>query len=160
MRRGIAKLVYACALAGLLAPPSAWGQYHGHGSIVGWGEQVVGADLSGGLVAVAGGREHSLGLKSDGSIVAWGRNDDGQCDVPTPNTDFVAVAGGYHHSLGLKGCICGDVDCDGDVDSADLIILLTHYGMTSGATWGDGDLDGDGDVDLADLNTLLGNYGT
>jgi hypothetical protein len=55
------------------------------------------------LVAVdAGGRDHSLGLKSDGTIVAWGRNNDGQCDVPAPNADFVALAGGGYHSLGLK----------------------------------------------------------
>jgi hypothetical protein len=44
------------------------------GSIVGWGAQVVGVDLSADFVAVAGGRYHSLGLKADGSIVAWGSN--------------------------------------------------------------------------------------
>jgi hypothetical protein len=54
----------------------------------------------------------------------------------------------------------GDLDLDGDVDLADLQVLLAHYGMTSGATWADGDFDGDGDVDLNDLNTLLANYGT
>jgi hypothetical protein len=53
-------------------------------------------------VALAGGWYHSLGLKADGSIIAWGYNDYGQCDVPAPNGDFVAVAGGYSHSLGLK----------------------------------------------------------
>jgi alpha-tubulin suppressor-like RCC1 family protein len=53
-------------------------------------------------VAVAGGGYHSLGLKSDGTIVAWGDNGMGQCDVPAPNADFVAVAGGLSHSLGLK----------------------------------------------------------
>jgi len=54
------------------------------------------------FVAVAGGGSHSLGLKEDGSIVAWGRNDYGQCNVPEPNEGFVAVAGGGYHSLGLK----------------------------------------------------------
>jgi len=39
---------------------------------------------------------------SDGSIVAWGANWFGQCNVPAPNEDFVAVAGGGVHSLGLK----------------------------------------------------------
>jgi alpha-tubulin suppressor-like RCC1 family protein len=51
---------------------------------------------------VAAGRWHSLGLKKDGSIVAWGGNSDGQCDVPEPNTNFIAVAAGWWHSLGLK----------------------------------------------------------
>ena len=54
-------------------------------------------------MAVAAGYWHSLGLKVDGSIVAWGGNSSGQCDVPPPNTDFVAVAAGGYHSLGLKG---------------------------------------------------------
>jgi len=82
----------------LAASLSAWAS----GSIVGWGGQVVGVDLSAGFVAVAAGCYHSLGLKSDGSIVAWGANWDGQCNVPTPNIGFVAIAAGEHHSLGLK----------------------------------------------------------
>ena len=35
----------------------------------------------------------------NGEIVGWGRNEDGQCDVPEPNEGFVAVAGGLYHSL-------------------------------------------------------------
>jgi hypothetical protein len=53
---------------------------------------------------VAAGGYHSLGLKSDSSIVAWGYNGTGQCNVPPPNADFVAVASGAEHSLGLKAC--------------------------------------------------------
>ena len=40
--------------------------------------------------------------RNDGTIIAWGDNDFGQCDVPAPNTDFVAVAAGYYHNLGLR----------------------------------------------------------
>jgi hypothetical protein len=32
-------------------------------------------------------------LAQDGSIVAWGHNGNGQCNVPPPNGDFVAVVG-------------------------------------------------------------------
>ena len=37
-----------------------------------------------------------------GSIVAWGDNYDGQCNIPSPNSGFIAVAAGGYHSLELK----------------------------------------------------------
>ena len=51
------------------------------------------------FAAVAGGWGHSLALKEDGSLVAWGWNDLGQCNVPSGS--FAAVAGGWHYSLAL-----------------------------------------------------------
>ena len=48
----------------------------------------------------------------------------------------------------------GDLDGDGDVDQADLGILLSAYNSNAG-----GDLDGDGDTDQADLGLLLSAYG-
>jgi hypothetical protein len=74
-------------------------------------------------------------------------------------------------SPGASGKWCSaDIDSGGYpgdciVDLADLAQLLSNYGMTSGATWGDGDVDplqpdgGDGDVDLGDLAELLSQYG-
>jgi hypothetical protein len=70
---------------------------------------------------------------------------------------------------GGKFCVA-DIDSGGYpgdclVDLADLAQLLSNYGMTSGAVWGDGDVDplqpggGDGDVDLGDLAELLSQYG-
>jgi hypothetical protein len=55
------------------------------------------------FIALAAGYCHSLGLKADGSIVAWGRNTYGQCDVPAPNADFIALAAGQGHSLAIRG---------------------------------------------------------
>jgi hypothetical protein len=50
-------------------------------------------------------REHSLGLRDDGSIVAWGKNAFGQTTVPAPISGFVAVAAGSEYSLGLKAAV-------------------------------------------------------
>ena len=50
---------------------------------------------------ISAGGFHTVGLKADGTVVAVGDNDDGQCDVQDW-TDIVAVAAGFHHTVGLK----------------------------------------------------------
>jgi alpha-tubulin suppressor-like RCC1 family protein len=40
--------------------------------------------------------------ETDGSIVAWGHNNLGQCDAPSPNAGFVAVAARGNHNVGLR----------------------------------------------------------
>lgn len=52
-----------------------------------------------------------------------------------------------------------DLDNSGVVDIADLSILLSHFGVSSGADPEDGDLDLDGDVDITDLSMLLALFG-
>ncbi|MBN2313347.1 MAG: hypothetical protein JXM79_05415, partial [Sedimentisphaerales bacterium] len=63
------------------------------GSIVGWGSnrygQVTPPDGND-FVAIAAGDGHSLALKSDGSLVGWGRS----CIEPPDGNDFVAIAAG------------------------------------------------------------------
>ena len=49
-------------------------------------------------------------------------------------------------------CPC-DLDCDGNVGTADLLFLLGAWGT------GAGDVDGDADTDTADLMALLGAWG-
>lgn len=41
-------------------------------------------------------------VASEGYVVAWGRNQYGQCSIPSPNQAFTSVSGGTQHSLGLK----------------------------------------------------------
>ena len=50
---------------------------------------------------VAAGKWHTVGLKSDGTVVAVGDNGAGQCDVGGW-TDITQVAAGGYHTVGLK----------------------------------------------------------
>jgi alpha-tubulin suppressor-like RCC1 family protein len=50
---------------------------------------------------VDGGCWHTLGLKSDGTVLAVGYNSYGQCDVGNW-TDIIQVDGGGEHTVGLK----------------------------------------------------------
>jgi alpha-tubulin suppressor-like RCC1 family protein len=66
-----------------------------------------------GVIAVAGGTSHSLAVKSDGSVWAWGRNYYGQLGNGTTTdalspvqvsglSNVIAVAAGYQHSIALE----------------------------------------------------------
>lgn len=50
---------------------------------------------------IGAGFSHTVGLKSDSTVVAVGRNKYGQCDV-SGWTDIVAVSAGKNHTVGLK----------------------------------------------------------
>ncbi len=54
------------------------------------------------VVKIATGTGHSLALKSDGTVVAWGDNGYGQTNVPVGLQDVVSIAAGAIHSLALK----------------------------------------------------------
>jgi len=55
------------------------------------------------VTTIAAGNMHTLALKSDGSVVAWGWNIDGETDVPVAaQSGVVTIAGGPGHSVALK----------------------------------------------------------
>lgn len=54
------------------------------------------------VVAVAAGGAHSLALKADGTVVAWGLNDRYQAQVPPGLSGVVGIAAGGDFSLALK----------------------------------------------------------
>ena len=68
--------------------------------------------------------EHTVGLKSDGTVIAAGYNTGGQCDV-SDWTDVVAVACGGYHTVGLKS--------DGTVVAAG----ENRYGQCDVSDWTD-----------------------
>ena len=52
--------------------------------------------------AIAAGAYHGVGLRRDGTVVCWGNNNEGQCNLPPGLTDVVAISAGAYHSLALK----------------------------------------------------------
>jgi len=78
-------------------------------NVVAWGnndrppntaQNYVPSDLEN-AVAITGGSSHSLALKADGTVVAWGVSSF-ETKVPVGLKDAVAIAAGYFHSLALK----------------------------------------------------------
>lgn len=73
---------------------------------------------------ISSGNEHTVGLKSDGTVVAAGKNPDGRCDVESW-TDIVAVSAGVFHTAGLKA--------DGTV----VAVGKNEYGQCDVESWTD-----------------------
>ena len=55
-----------------------------------------------GVRLIAGGENHTLAVRNDGTVIAWGRNNEGQTTVPGGLTGVVAISAGTRHSLALK----------------------------------------------------------
>ena len=53
------------------------------------------------MVAIAAGAWHDLALRDDGTVVAWGRDLDGEATALAGLTNVVAIAAGGYHSLAL-----------------------------------------------------------
>ncbi len=139
----------------------------GEGSIVAWGynefNQCNVPPPNADFVEIAGGGDHSLGLRSDGTVVTWGRNDYGECDVPDPIGQYLAVAAGLWHSLALRadGAVVAwgqnsSGQCDIPSPNANFIAITGgrdhSLGLRLGGTvvaWG---LDDDGQCDVPDPN--------
>ncbi|SJZ71536.1 Alpha-tubulin suppressor [Trichlorobacter thiogenes] len=63
----------------------------------------TGLAASQGFVRIASNSTHSLGLKSDGTVVAWGDdNSFNGGNIPAGLSTVTAIATGYKHSLALK----------------------------------------------------------
>jgi alpha-tubulin suppressor-like RCC1 family protein len=74
------------------------------GEVVGWNTSGAASDVPDGLtnvVAIAAGDSHTLAVRVDGTVVAWGDDSWGQIDVPSGLASVKAVAGGNEHSLAL-----------------------------------------------------------
>ena len=62
------------------------------------------------FVSVSAGESHTCGVKSDGSVVCWGNDEDGWATPPAGS--FVSVSTGWFHTCGVRSD--GSVACWGD----------------------------------------------
>src|SRR5207249_2337941 len=107
------------------------------------------------FIAVSASISTSVGLRADGSVVAWGRNTYGQCNPPRPNTGFVAIAAGGSRTLAIQGCRFGDINCDEIVNVIDLLEIIDAWGPCPvTCTFCFADINHDCIVDVSDLLAL------
>lgn len=146
-KRSLYRLVFPILIIALLASAFPIGMpeaeaspatIHVHSDIgqlsnEGYGGAIVGAgDISRlssqgvGNAMVSAGEGHIVGLKLDGTVVATGENNYGQCDV-TGWSGIEQVAAGYLHTLGLK--------TDGTVVAAGPEVVLSEWDLIDGNTF-------------------------
>jgi len=126
------------------------------GSLIGWGWNENGqtnVPAGNDFVNIAAGWEHSLGLKSDGSIVGWG-----SCGSPPAGNDFVAIDAGRWYSLALKsdGSIAGWGTCPSPPAGNDFVAIAAG-GFHGLALKSDGSIVGWGNNDYGQATPPAGN---
>lgn len=110
---------------------------------------------------IAGGGMHSIVLKANGEVIGWGRNQEGQCNIPpAAQSGVVAVSAGYAHSMALKadGTVIawGSTAYNRCAVPADLnnAIAIAAGNMHSLALRSDGTIVGWGNTNAAALSNL------
>jgi Regulator of chromosome condensation (RCC1) repeat len=126
----------------------AWGcrdfPFFGTTFIGDYGQCAVPAAASSGVVAVAAGAYHSLALKQDGTVVAWGcANGGSQCDVPAEaQTGITAIAASFFQSLAISPALdpaavldslAGEVAAAGPGSSLAQIVQQAQRQLAAGA---------------------------
>ncbi|MEW6071232.1 MAG: hypothetical protein AB1726_01380 [Planctomycetota bacterium] len=136
---GRGTLIMAAASAVLLAGSRGASAQE---EIAGWGHYALNSAWHHeSFVQVAGGVGHSLARRGDGTVVAWGDNTYGQCDVPAlpGGLTYVDVAAGGWHGLAVRsdGSAVGWGDNDlGQCDVPALPPGLSYIDVVAGSSHG------------------------
>lgn len=80
-------------------PDAGYGPFSSSAS--GWTGELI-RESPVGRHRISAGSSHSLALMTNGTVVAWGRNVEGQVSVPAGLSDVVEISAGGNHSLALK----------------------------------------------------------
>jgi alpha-tubulin suppressor-like RCC1 family protein len=74
-------------------------------------------------VGLAAGGYHSVAVRADGTLVAWGNDDAGQTDVPAGLDRVVGIAAGLYHNVAVRA--------DGTIRTWGLIYNGTGYDLAT-----------------------------
>src|SRR5580704_15950065 len=88
----------------LLLALHLWPQllYGAPGTVFVWGGGQTNCPLGlTNVISISTSVDHSLALNANGTVCAWGCDDDGECDVPSGLTNVIEVAAGDFFSLAL-----------------------------------------------------------
>ena len=125
------------------------------GRVVTWpGGQVVLGDLPLIRSIGTGNDGHSLGVTDADQVVAWGRNLEGQCNVPPSASPSLQVEGGHHHSISLRSdgrVVCWGANYTGQVAvpaGLGSVREVTAFGFASIAVTTTGEVVGWGSVSV------------
>ncbi len=110
-----------------------------------------------GIKKVAAGRDYSVALRSDGTVVAYGLNTSGQCTVPTWLSGVADIAAGHRHCLALRddGTVVGwGSNAYGEADASGLnnVVAIAAGGTHSLLLRGDGSVVGLGCNNAGQIN--------
>ena len=56
--------------------------------------------LESNIVSISAGYDHTCGVRTDGSLACWGKNDSGE--ATPPDGEFASVSAGGGHTCGLR----------------------------------------------------------
>ncbi|MFI4854013.1 MAG: hypothetical protein ACIAQF_03410 [Phycisphaerales bacterium JB065] len=119
----------------------------------------AGPAFSGALARWNGEAWQEFSEDLDGSVYCMIVHDDGSGSALYIGGDFSSMGATPVSAIArIRRCSTpcpGDSNDDGEINLADLNLVLANFGETTGA----GDANGDGVVDLADLNLVLANFG-
>ncbi len=129
--------------------------------VVSWGLQTYDqGDLREPYLQVAAGEFHTVALKNNGTLVAWGFNGSGQCNVPSGLTGVTQVAAGDYHTVALTTFT--DCNTNGQRDTYEIMHGapdINLNGVPDACEMSPGDLDVNGLIDFGDVALIMLDFG-
>lgn len=86
------------------------------------------------IVSIAAGGASSLGLRSDGTVIAVGNNSNGQCDLDTwSDVVFIGARGGNSYCITKDGAVLTTDDTLNVKDWGEIIYIDSGFNTSGGS---------------------------